>query len=82
MSAEVYRGVVKDMEYTQGSGIGILIMEDGDRVPVEASSFFRAASEVYPQGMRGAEIVYSLTDYGVMSGFLPAEDYEDAEGEV
>lgn len=84
----MYTGVIEDFSGGWNSGIAILSLTDGVHIPCENGPTVRALEEAYPgfigEGhtvnvdvIRGKEIAYQMTDYGLMSGFIPVEELSE-----
>lgn len=86
----MYTGIVEDFERTWGSGIGILVLKDGTRIPCENGPTVRALEACYPgfitdghvvdvEAIKGQSIQYELTDWGTLAWLLPDGFSEETE---
>lgn len=84
----MYTGVIEDFSGGWNSGIAILSLTDGTHVPCENGPTVRALNDAYPgfirdghtvdvSVIRGREIAYEMTEYGIMAGFMPVEELEE-----
>lgn len=64
------RGTINNVEYTEGSGIAVVVFKTGERIPVDAGPFFRASRLL--GDLTGREVEYELTAWGTLAGvWLP-----------
>jgi|TARA_Y100000034_G_scaffold65907_1_gene79564 hypothetical protein len=86
METEILEGTIKGFGGSWGSGLGILVFEEGPAVYCENPSTVRALDAAFPgfiapghaidnDVIAGKRITYSVDFAGILGGFTPVEEF-------
>lgn len=85
-----YSGRLERFAGSWASGLGFLVFDDGTAIPCENAATVRALEDCFgnviasghaasSDSFSGREIVYSIDDFGMLLGFVPAEKWRAPE---